>query len=588
LATQITAANATCGVRITVEAGTPIPGNFILGPASCGTNQNLLEGSTVGLLPAWQYPSKSLAGTPGIATIVGTANSTAALSVADNTNGWYVSALEITLAPTVTGGCVGNALCSIVGMGEYTSTIAALPKNITFDRVLVHPAACLADSYTTPCKYATRGIDLNAVGGYCLACTVYGLVEPAQDTQAIAIFNTTGPGMIVMCYLEASGENILFNTEATNYTPATEPNGIPIGSTGFVTGDIGLTTFNVPSDYVVKYNHLEKLLAWQTLPAGCVAGTAQPCYDVKNLFEIKYGQRILLDSNVLDTTYASGQAEAVISNCFYAGIYACQDFQVTSNLMKHMPQVAALAGNGFPIISSLCGGTGQPTCTIEAGIRILWRNNVAIDVSCPTYGGTGGFMQIQNTRNLTIDHNTTINEQCSNFTQGLDLSDQAPVTNIAFTFTNNIEYGGFFADAANEGGAIDGVPSPLLGGDYLIGDPWPNAYPAGNGSPAATATPPYPSGINVLSSTTQPTGQAPCNYAAYWPKSGTEVSKSISACWSLDWATVLFTDLTGGNAGTNLPGLVLLATSPLKGKATDGTDPGANITAVTAAVAQVK
>ncbi len=587
---------AQCGQWIQVQAGVTFQGAFVIPGLACpASNPVLVEnsdiramvtctatssypcsastvGQTLPVFPQWTAPSQSLAGTSYVPTLEST-NSSASLFISDGVANWYIAGIEVTLAPSA------KWVYPIVGMGEDTSTIAALPQNITFDRVLVHPAPCLADSLTAPCNYVSRGIDLNAVNGTVMYSNIWAIVSTGQDTQAVLVNNSTGPGLVLGNYLEATGENLIFNTECTfPTTTGNAPNGAPWGSQGFTTGDIGIPSCPAPSDYTVRLNHFHKSLAWQTLPAGCNAAQFQ-CYDVKNHFEVKHGQRILVDSNVFDTTYSSGQAEFFISNCFAAGIYVCQDLTLTSNLIEHGPNIGSVSGNGWPV----SGGTA-----ITTGTRTLVRNNVSLDINGIAYGGPlcsqtppytqcagGTTFHLQQTFDYTIDHNTSIN-QPSQYQNALIFTDYPPSTDFGFELTNNLQFGSPFANANTPGGTIAGLPSPTLGGDYFVGDYW--SYPTIWG---VTNTPVYPPGVQSLSSGAVSVPGNP-------PVTCQNNNNVMQTCWALDWALVGFVDFTDGNAGTDLSGLALASTSLYHNAGTDGADIGANVAAVAAAISPIQ
>jgi hypothetical protein len=560
---------ATCGAHIIVSPGIVYTGNITVPGTACPpTNPILVEGGGIASIPAWATPPQSLAGGPLVPTIAGTGGH-GALTISDGAAGWYFAGIEVTLTPTAT------QVYPIVGMGEATTSVAALPHYIVFDRVLIHPAPCLSDSMTAHCNYVARGLDLNAVNGAVLYSNIYGIVNAGQDSQAINVNNTPGPGLIAGGFYEASGINIMFNTECTL-------GGTP-GAQGFEPGDIGMTDCPAPSDFTVRLVHLEKQMAWETLPTGCDPNKSQ-CYDVKNLFEIKHGQRVLLDSSVLDTTYNGGQALALIMNCFYSGMYVCRDLTVTNNVIKHAPQLAAFSGNSTPVVSPYCGAAGQPVCVVQTGVGIFVRNNVATDIDAIKYGnsgcnpatgslcGRGLAFQLQNTNGVTIDHNTIINKPVP-YLAGLNFSDNPPSTDLNFVATNNFQYGQPFANGLGSGATIAALPAPVFTREVFVGDFWtyPNMF-------KNSYTPAYPAGITSLSSTATPVvGQPACDWS----------NKPIVQCWPLDWALVGFADFTGGSLGTNLAGLTLLPTSPYH--AVDaGSDLGANVASVLAAVSTVQ
>ncbi|MGA2737700.1 MAG: Ig-like domain-containing protein [Bryobacteraceae bacterium] len=585
---------AQCGQWIQVQAGVTYQGGFVVPGLACPADSPVLVensainatvactptsgppcssatvGQTIPVLPQWTVASQALAGTSYVPTLEST-DTNSPLFISDGAANWYFSGIEVTLSPTAT------FIYPIVAMGENTTTVAALPQNITFDRILVHPAPCPADSVASRCNYVARGIDLNAVNGAVMFSSVWGIVSAGQDTQAINVNNSTGPGLIAGNYLEATGENLMFNTECTIATAGT-------GASGFENGDIGITTCPAPSDFTVRLNHFHKLMAWQTLPAGCNPSLSQ-CYDVKNQSEVKHGQRILYDSNVFDTTYAGAQAEFLISNCFYPGLYICQDLTYTNNLFEHGPQVGAVAGNGAPVTSPNCGGSGQPACTIQTGQRFLFQNNVAVDINGDTYGGTtcvpstgancasGLSFQVQNTNGFIMDHNTIVNAP-SLYQNGLNFTDAQPSTDLNLQLTNNFQFGSPFNDGGSPGGAIAMLPTPTFGGQVFVGDYWqyPNVWDV-------IYTPLYPAGITSLSANSTPvSGQPNCQNNNY----------PLAQCWPLDWALVGFVDFAGGNAATDLPGLALGPASPYLAAGTDGLDIGANVAAVLAAISTVQ
>ena len=290
---------------------------------------------------------------------------------------------------------------------------------------------------------------------------------------------------------------------------------------------------------------------------GCIPSIPWGCWDVKNEFEIKSGQRVLVDSNLFDTTFSEGQAGFFIWNC---GIVndpniMCNDITIQNNLFMHGPSVGTPFGYG--------GFGPQNTNTSRGSIR----NNLAIDISGPTWGANGYVGSVQNTKFQTIDHNTWINTPTFNTNPfSVMFAGAPPHTNTGFVWTNNFMYGQPFADSENAGmtmadWANNGVPVTVAGmvnvGDY---------FGYGSGLPV------YPPGMTSLSSSTNSCQTSGKNY---------------TTCWPLDWALVGMLDFTGCNAGTNLAGCALSSGSPYKDAGTDGMDIGANVAAVVAALAPI-
>src|SRR5690606_22757623 len=93
------------------------------------------------------------------------------------------------------------------------------------------------------------------------------------DSQAILSWNSPGPFKIVNNYLEGAGENVMFG----GADPRIE----------------GL----VPSDIVIERNYFRKPLSWKSSGA----------WTIKNLFELKNAQRVLVRANVFETNWANAQ-----------------------------------------------------------------------------------------------------------------------------------------------------------------------------------------------------------------------------------------------------------------------------------------
>src|SRR2546428_4796937 len=92
------------------------------------------------------------------------------------------------------------------------------------------------------------------------------------DSQAIAGWNGAGPYVVRNNYLEAAAENILFG-----------------GADPSIDG-------LVPSDIRIERNELSKPLSWK-------GGNSM----VKNLLELKNAKQVVIDSNILENSWAAAQ-----------------------------------------------------------------------------------------------------------------------------------------------------------------------------------------------------------------------------------------------------------------------------------------
>jgi hypothetical protein len=117
---------------------------------------------------------------------------------------------------------------TLIQLGEDTTV--APPYDITLDRVYIH-----GDRY----KGQKRGITLNGKQLSVLNSYISDIKAVNADSQAINGYNGAGPFTIENNYLEAAGENVLFG------------------------GADPAVTNLVPSDIVVRRNHLYKPLEWR-------------------------------------------------------------------------------------------------------------------------------------------------------------------------------------------------------------------------------------------------------------------------------------------------------------------------------------
>src|SRR5207247_3282410 len=116
-----------------------------------------------------------------------------------------------------------------------------------------------------------RAIALNSGATTITSSYIADIKAVSQDSQAIAGWNGPGPYVITNNYLEAAGENIIFGG-----------------------GDPSIGGL-IPSDIVIRGNYLTKQLAWRS----------QPSWNVKNLFELKNAQRVLVDGNIMEYNWLS-------------------------------------------------------------------------------------------------------------------------------------------------------------------------------------------------------------------------------------------------------------------------------------------
>jgi hypothetical protein len=384
---------------------------------------------------------------------------------------------------------------TLVTLGTARETsVAQLPHHLIFDRCYLHG---------DPTQGTTHGILLNSRHTAVIDSYLSDF-KAGNDAQTIVGWNGPGPFKIINNYLEASGENVMF-------------------------GGANVTIPNViPSDIEVRHNHFFKPLRWKS---------DDPSWDgsswtIKSLFELKAGQRILFDGNLLENSWAQDQVgfafvfSAMADENPYCVPPACampwnvvSDITVTNNRIRH-------AGAGLAI--------GRYNHSKESA-RIRVANNLWTAIGEPGWG-PGTLFQINNdTRDVVIEHNTAIH------TGGILVSDAGP--NPGLIFRNNIQphnaYGVFGSGSGVGDVALDTYfPGALFAGNAIAG-PWPTAG-----------------------------GVTPAYYAGH---PGNFFPDTID--------DVGFVNPTGDDYR-------LAPSSPYKGRGTDGTDLGANISTISSITAK--
>jgi hypothetical protein len=164
--------------------------------------------------------------------------------------------------------------------GTLVSALSIAPQgavnHLIFDRVWMHG---------TPQDETTRAINLDKMSYvavidsfftdfHCVAVT--GSCTDSQVLAAGGGHMPSGPFKIVNNFLEAAGENILFGGGPATMTPA---------------------------DIEIRGNHFFKPMTWRAGEPGFVAGASGRPFIVKNLFELKNAQRVLLEGNLLENCW---------------------------------------------------------------------------------------------------------------------------------------------------------------------------------------------------------------------------------------------------------------------------------------------
>ncbi len=150
---------------------------------------------------------------------------------------------------------------------------------------------------------------------------------------------------------------------------------------------------------------------------------------VKNLFELKLGQRVRVHGNLMEHAWQESQTGFAVlltprNQDATSPWIAVRDVTFTGNLVRH-------AGSGVQIEGYDTNATSGQTR------RITIAQNIFDDISASAWGGSGRWIQIGNRpSDLTIDHNTVLHDGQAIYVYGGSYGAEMTVANLRFT--NNL------------------------------------------------------------------------------------------------------------------------------------------------------
>jgi len=414
--------NAQPGDTITLAPGATYVGNFTL-PAKSGDAFITIRSASFDPVPAGARISP---GHKSVMATVKTPNSSPAIQTAPGAHHWRLLLLEI----------VGSNDNDIVALGNGSasqSSLAQVPHDIQIDRCYIHG---------DPTTGQKRCVALNSAattvtGSYIADCKRVGV-----DTQAIAGWNGPGPYTIDNNYLEGSAENVLFG-----------------GSDPSIQG-------LVPSDIVISDNMISKPVEWR-----------KEKWQVKNLLELKNARRVRITGNVIQNNWVAAQSGYAVlftvrnqdGRCPWCQV---EDVTFENNVLRH-------SAGGISVLGYDDLHPSQQTQNITI------RDNLFFDIDSANWGGSGyAFQILSGPRQITVDHNTIIQEHAS----GLVLADGLqPV--LEFVFTNNLtKHNAYGVIGRNHAPGNDTISAFFPGSRFtsnVIADAIARSYPGGNKFPSS-------------------------------------------------------------------------------------------------------
>src|SRR5499426_457393 len=333
----------------------------------------------------------------------------------------------------------GKNIDNMVAFGADQTSLAQSPHDLIIDRCYIHGNDAGA---------VRRGVMLNCARAAVIDSYISNCHGEGFDTQAICGWNGSGPFKIVNNYLEGAGENVMFGGAKPSIKNL------------------------IASDVEFRLNHVYKPLSWKK---GHPTYAGRP-WTIKNLFELKNAQRLLIDQNVFENNWADAQVGFAIlftprGEDGAAPWATAQDVTFTNNILRH-------SGGGFNIAGQ------DDTSPSKPSQRILIKNNLIDDIDGVKWGSAadgpadGRFAQIVGGPvNITFDHNTILHSGVIN------VADGAPSS--GFVFRNNIaphnEYGVL---GSGKGVGVSALnyyfPGAVFQKNVIVGIPQGVSYPADN------------------------------------------------------------------------------------------------------------
>lgn len=416
---------ARAGDELVLDAGTMYVGTLTLRARG---DSGWVVIRTAGTLPP-EGTRVTPAAAPQLARLVATRATDPVVRTAAGARGWRLVGLEITADSAATQ---AYTLVSLGDGNRTQDTDAEQPHHLVLDRVYIHG---------TPRLNFQRCVALNSAWTAIVDSWLSECHGKGMDSQAIGGWNGTGPYKIVNNRLEAAGENLMFG----GADPA-----IPGG---------------LPRDIEIRRNHFIKPPAWKGV------------WSVKNLLELKIGQRVLIEGNVFENCWLDAQTGfALLFKSTDQGGRApwsqTSDVTVRRNIIRNSAHGISLAAKpeSYPAVPAS---------------RFLIEGNVLERIGTGDYPG-GRLIQVGGIDDLQLVHNTAVSSHSAMIlTQGWPLMQRLVVRDNIFAGSRY----GISGDGAGSGtAALDGRAAPgwVFAGNVVSGIRA-SDYPAGNLYPSTSS-----------------------------------------------------------------------------------------------------
>jgi len=368
------------GDQVVLQAGAVFTGNFVL-PTKTGNGWIIIRTANLSDLPSGGV--RADASDAVVMPKLLTPNTMPAIKTAAASHQYRLVGLEIGIAANW---ATNYGIVALGDTGAAQSTLSQVPHDLVIDRCYIHG---------NPTGDVSRGVALNSAATSIIDSTIANCHGVGFDTQAIGGWNGPGPFKIVNNYLEGAAEN-------------------------FMLGGADPSIANlVSSDIEFRRNYCAKPLSW----CATEPNYAGVHWSVKNLFELKNAQRVLVDGNIFENSWVDGQTGFAVqltprNQDGTAPWCTVQDVMFINNIVRHAAAGVNVLGRDYNFPS-------------QQAQRIKIKNNLFDDIGGARWGGNGRLFQIiDGPANLQIDHNTAFQ------TGNIISADGIPAT--GFVFTNNL------------------------------------------------------------------------------------------------------------------------------------------------------
>ena len=369
--------SANPGDTIVLDAGAVYQGNFTLPVKSNPNNRWIyIVGSALSSLPAPGTRVNPATDAAQMPKVVST-SVTAPLTFAAAANHYRLVGLEVYGASTY--GCNPNATPPVncfgyALIGDVSAIGKTPPDSITIDRCYIHGQPNIDQQ---------RAVGVNASNLAVIDSYISEIHLAGTDSQAIAEWFSPGPIKIVNNFLSSSSEDVLF------------------GGAG------GLSNPFVAADIEIRNNHFYKPLSWARVGVSIPPNNTMV---VKNHLEFKSARRVLVDGNMFENVWVSGQvgfSMGLTPRTGQGGLGAVvDDITISNNVLKNVSSgfnVTEFDNECLP--ASGCTNPGETK-------RVVFYNNLILLGDTTQVGYTsgydwGGLINNQVT-DFVLQHNTVV------------------------------------------------------------------------------------------------------------------------------------------------------------------------------------